>query len=144
MTFVDAAKDSIYCDQTINRHYKLGKKSDEELMFSWNGERYKTAHEMLKHVTTDLHHLTIMKWYNRGARSDKQLAEMKNKQLNEARHKGREVLWNGVVHVSVSEAYRAWDNPKNQTITSFRNHLAKGCKCDADIEYNSPGRPKKK
>jgi hypothetical protein len=142
--YTEAAKDSIYNACTIKKHVMKGKKSDTDIMYEWNGKHYKTAFEMLSDAGADITQGTFLKWYRLGVRSDLELTQMREKNKEKARVKGKSIEWNGTKHVSISAAYRSWDNPKNLTITMFRKYLAKGYLRDSDIPYNKPGRRKKK
>lgn len=56
---------------------------------------------------------------------------------------GVTTIWEGVEYISISEAYRAYDNPRNITLTAFSNYIKRGWTCEADVKFKKRGRKKK-
>ena len=55
---------------------------------------------------------------------------------------GVNTIWEGVEYNSISEAFRAYDNPRNITLTAFSNYLKRGWTCEADVKFKKRGRKK--
>ncbi len=128
-------------------------KSEDEINkvfgVNWNGKYYKNYQRAAEQST--LKDFQIGKYYQKGVRSDAEFEAEKTKRKEEGKQKsaktirekiGIHTIWEGVKFNSISEAYRAYDNPRNITLTAFTNYLKRGWTCEADVKFKKRGRKK--
>ena len=125
--FVEAAKTAKMSPASVYKWYKLGCRSTKDVKemgtkIYWEGKLYYSLVEAYKSVDPDVVQSTFAKWISRGYQSleDVHAAEAARK---EQPKKGKEVIWNGVVYPSVTQAYKAWSNPNNLTIAAFGKYV---------------------
>lgn len=131
-----------------------GCKSEDEINkvfgVNWNGKYYKNFQRAAEEST--LNDVQIGKYYQKGVRSDAQFEEEKTKRIQRGQEKtaqivrekmGVNTIWESVQYNSISEAYRAYDNPRNITLTAFSKYLKRGWTCEADVKFKKRGRKKK-
>lgn len=130
-----------------------GCKTEDEINkvfgITWNGKNYKN-HQLASNESI-LTTLQIGQYYQQGVRSDDEYFKFKKKRIEEAKQKlatyvreelGKNTVWEGVEYNSISEAYRAYDNPRNVTLTSFSKYVKRGWTCEADVKFKKRGRKK--
>jgi hypothetical protein len=115
----------------------------------WNGKNYRNFQCAAEQ--SEFSAVQIGKYYQQGIRSDAQFEAEKNKRIEEGKQKsaktirekiGIHTIWEGVKFNSISEAYRAYDNPRNITLTAFTKYLKRGWTCEADVKFKKRGRKK--
>jgi hypothetical protein len=147
-SFKEAAKSSKMSRESVVKWHKLGCRSDKDVKqmgtkIYWDGKVYYSLMEAFQSSGIDVSKATFAKWINRGHQS---LADVHaSEAVRRAQPKtGRQVLWNGVVYPSVTQAYKAWGNPDNLTVTSFVKYINRGAVSDETIVKQKRGRPRTK
>lgn len=150
----DACKHSEWSSDMFRRAITVhGCKTEDEINrvfgVTWNGKNYRNFQCAAEQ--SELKAEQIGKYYQQGVRSDAEFEAEKTKRMQEGREKtaqsirekmGVNTTWEGVEYNSISEAFRAYDNPRNITLTAFSNYLKRGWTCEADVKFKKRGRKK--
>ena len=142
--FGEAAKTSNMSRESVRKWYKLGCRSDKDVKqmgtkIYWEGKVYYSFMDAYQSSGVEVAKTTFAKWISRGHQSlaDVHAAEAERKAQPK---KGKEVIWNGVVYPSVTQAYKAWSNPNNLTIAAFGKYVLQGAVSDDTIVKRKRGR----
>jgi len=150
----DACEHSEWSTDMFRRAITVhGCKTEDEINkvfgVTWNGKNYRNFECAAEQ--SELKATQIGKYYQQGVRSDAEFEAKKKKRMQEGKEKIAQIIrekmgvnttWEGVKYNSISEAFRAYDNPRNITLTAFSNYLKRGGTCEADVKFKKRGRKK--
>lgn len=130
-----------------------GCKSEDEINkvfgVTWNGKNYRNFQCAAEE--SKLSSQQIGKYYQQGVRSDIDFETKKKQRIEQGRKKsaaslqkkcGKITIWEGVEYSTITDAYKAYDNPRNIGVYQFGKYIERGWTCEADVKLKKRGRKK--